>query len=51
MQRLVELPKMSFLASITIAEAYSPLDNSTKLVSNNFVVWAWTKALSISLSL
>jgi hypothetical protein len=48
---LVQFPKMSFLVGITIVEAYSPLDSSTKPTFNNFVIHAWTKALSTSLNL
>jgi hypothetical protein len=51
MQRLVQLQKMSFLAKITIAEAYSPLDGSTKLASNDSNVQTWTKTLSTSFNL
>jgi hypothetical protein len=33
---LVQLPKMPFLVGITIVEAYSPLNSSTKPTFNNF---------------
>jgi hypothetical protein len=41
----------NFLASIIIVEAYSIVDNFTKLASNNFIVQVWTKALSASLKM
>jgi hypothetical protein len=34
---------MSFLVNIIIVKAYSPLDKSTKLTSNNYVIQTWTK--------
>jgi hypothetical protein len=51
MRCLVQLPEMSFLVGIIIVEAYSPLDSSTKPTYNNYVVQAWTKFFSTSLSL
>jgi len=42
---------VNFLVNIIVVEAYSPLNNSTKPASNNFVIWTWTKVLSTSLNL
>jgi hypothetical protein len=40
MQHLIQLPMIPILGGITIVKAYSPLNNSTKLASNNSIVQA-----------
>jgi len=37
-QFFVQFPNIYILVNITVVETYSPLDNSTKLTSNNSIV-------------